>query len=132
MFSLPQAIAAAEAGAFLISPFVGRILDWYKAANKKDYAAKEDPGVKSVGQIYNYYKKYDYKTIVMGASFRNVGEIVELAGCDYLTISVCFPDTIVMLGLLLNGFFTAQLPRGLVQLEGPHRGKTQSQRCKIP
>ncbi|MCJ1276681.1 sedoheptulose-7-phosphate:D-glyceraldehyde-3- phosphate transaldolase [Puttea exsequens] len=87
MFSLPQAIAAAEAGAFLISPFVGRILDWYKAANKKDYAAKEDPGVKSVGQIYNYYKKYDYKTIVMGASFRNVGEIVELAGCDYLTIS---------------------------------------------
>ena len=88
MFSLPQAIAAAEAGAFLISPFVGRILDWYKAANKKDYSAQEDPGVKSVQQIFNYYKKYDYKTIVMGASFRNVGEITELAGCDYLTISV--------------------------------------------
>ena len=89
MFSLPQAIAAAEAGAFLISPFVGRILDWYKAANKKDYSAQDDPGVKSVQQIFNYYKKFGYKTIVMGASFRNVGEITELAGCDYLTISVC-------------------------------------------
>ena len=88
MFSLPQAIAAAEAGAFLISPFVGRILDWYKAANKKDYDAQDDPGVKSVQAIFNYYKKYGYKTIVMGASFRNVGEITELAGCDYLTISV--------------------------------------------
>lgn len=87
MFSLVQAIAAAEAGAFLISPFVGRILDWYKAAMKKDFSPSEDPGVKSVGQIYNYYKKFGYKTIVMGASFRNVGEIVELAGCDYLTIS---------------------------------------------
>jgi transaldolase len=91
MFSLPQAIAAAEAGAFLISPFVGRILDWYKAAHKKEYSATEDPGVKSVGAIFNYYKKYGYKTIVMGASFRNVGEITELAGCDYLTISVCSP-----------------------------------------
>ena len=89
MFSLPQAIAAAEAGAFLISPFVGRILDWYKAANKKEYSAQDDPGVKSVQQIFNYYKKFGYKTIVMGASFRNVGEITELAGCDYLTISVC-------------------------------------------
>ena len=88
MFSLPQAIAAAEAGAYLISPFVGRILDWYKAANKKDYSAHEDPGVKSVVQIFNYYKKYGYKTIVMGASFRNIGEITELAGCDYLTIAV--------------------------------------------
>ena len=88
MFSTPQAIAAAEAGAFLISPFVGRILDWYKAANKKDYAAQDDPGVHSVQQIFNYYKKFGYKTIVMGASFRNLGEITELAGCDYLTISV--------------------------------------------
>ena len=88
MFSLVQAIAGAEAGAFLISPFVGRILDWYKAAMKKDYAAHEDPGVKSVHSIFNYYKKYGYKTIVMGASFRNIGEITELAGCDYLTISV--------------------------------------------
>jgi len=87
MFSLVQAIAAAEAGAFLISPFVGRILDWYKAAMKKDFAPSEDPGVKSVGAIFNYYKKYGYNTIVMGASFRNVGEITELAGCDYLTIS---------------------------------------------
>ncbi|EOD49436.1 putative transaldolase protein [Neofusicoccum parvum] len=87
MFSLVQAIAAAEAGAFLISPFVGRILDWYKAATKKEYSAAEDPGVKSVESIFNYYKKYGYNTIVMGASFRNVGEITELAGCDYLTIS---------------------------------------------
>jgi transaldolase len=87
MFSLVQAIAAAEAGVFLISPFVGRILDWYKAAMKKEYAATEDPGVKSVHAIFNYYKKFGYKTIVMGASFRNVGEITELAGCDYLTIS---------------------------------------------
>jgi len=87
MFSLEQAIAAAEAGAFLISPFVGRILDWYKAATGKTYTAQEDPGVKSVQHIYNYYKKYNYSTIVMGASFRNKGEITELAGCDYLTIS---------------------------------------------
>ena len=88
MFSLPQAIAAAEAGAFLISPFVGRILDWYKVAMKKDFAPHEDPGVKSVQSIFNYYKKHGYKTIVMGASFRNLGEITELAGCDYLTIAV--------------------------------------------
>jgi transaldolase len=87
MFSLVQAIAAAEAGAFLISPFVGRILDWYKAAHKRDYTPQEDPGVKSVQAIFNYYKKYGYNTIVMGASFRNSGEITELAGCDYLTIS---------------------------------------------
>ncbi|KAI8966393.1 transaldolase-like protein [Daldinia sp. FL1419] len=87
MFSLVQAIAAAEAGAFLISPFVGRILDWYKAATKKEYSKEDDPGVKSVQAIFNYYKKYGYKTIVMGASFRNTGEITELAGCDYLTIS---------------------------------------------
>ncbi|KAL1606253.1 Transaldolase [Paraconiothyrium brasiliense] len=87
MFSLTQAIAAAEAGAYLISPFVGRILDWYKAATKKEYSAQEDPGVKSVGTIFNYYKKYGYNTIVMGASFRNIGEITELAGCDYLTIA---------------------------------------------
>jgi len=87
MFSLVQAIAAAEAGAFLISPFVGRILDWYKASTKKEYKKEEDPGVKSVQAIFNYYKKYGYKTIVMGASFRNTGEITELAGCDYLTIS---------------------------------------------
>ncbi|RJE24670.1 hypothetical protein PHISCL_02985 [Aspergillus sclerotialis] len=87
MFSTVQAIAGAEAGAFLISPFVGRILDWFKAAHKRDYTAAEDPGVKSVQNIYNYYKKHGYNTIVMGASFRNTGEITELAGCDYLTIS---------------------------------------------
>ncbi|OQO04408.1 Transaldolase [Cryoendolithus antarcticus] len=87
MFSLVQAIAAAEAGAFLISPFVGRILDWYKANTKQEYDAQSDPGVKSVREIFNYYKKYGYKTIVMGASFRNIGEITELAGCDYLTIA---------------------------------------------
>ncbi|PVH96716.1 transaldolase [Periconia macrospinosa] len=87
MFSLVQAIAAAEAGAYLISPFVGRILDWYKAATKKEYSPEEDPGVKSVQSIFNYYKKYGYNTIVMGASFRNIGEITELAGCDYLTIA---------------------------------------------
>jgi len=87
MFSLVQAIAAAEAGAFLISPFVGRILDWFKASTKKEYKKEEDPGVASVKAIFNYYKKFGYKTIVMGASFRNIGEITELAGCDYLTIS---------------------------------------------
>jgi transaldolase len=87
MFSLVQAIAAAEAGAYLISPFVGRILDWYKANTKQEYTKENDPGVKSVQQIFNYYKKYNYKTIVMGASFRNIGEITELAGCDYLTIA---------------------------------------------
>ncbi|SPN99951.1 probable transaldolase [Cephalotrichum gorgonifer] len=87
MFSLVQAIAAAEADAFLISPFVGRILDWFKAAKKQEYTKETDPGVASVKSIFNYYKKFGYKTIVMGASFRNTGEITELAGCDYLTIS---------------------------------------------
>ncbi|KAH8816898.1 hypothetical protein F5884DRAFT_777837 [Xylogone sp. PMI_703] len=87
MFSQVQAIAAAEAGAYLISPFVGRILDWYKKATGKEYTKENDPGVASVKSIFNYYKKFGYKTIVMGASFRNTGEITELAGCDYLTIS---------------------------------------------
>jgi transaldolase len=87
LFSLPQAVACADGGITLISPFVGRILDWYKAATKKDYAPAEDPGVVSVTSIYNYYKKFGYKTEVMGASFRNKGEITELAGCDLLTIS---------------------------------------------
>ncbi|XP_011056522.1 PREDICTED: probable transaldolase [Acromyrmex echinatior] len=88
LFSFAQAIACAEAGVTLISPFVGRILDWYVAnTDKKSYEAKEDPGVISVTQIYNYYKKFGYKTVVMGASFRNVGEIKRLAGCDFLTIS---------------------------------------------
>jgi transaldolase len=87
MFSLPQAVRCAEANVQLISPFVGRIYDWYKAANKRDYTGPEDPGVQSVDEIYTYYKKFDYKTEVMGASFRNVGQIIELAGCDALTIS---------------------------------------------
>lgn len=87
LFSFPQAVACAEAGVTLISPFVGRILDWHKKNAGKEYAADEDPGVKSVARIYNYYKNYGYKTIVMGASFRNTGEIEELAGCDFLTIS---------------------------------------------
>ena len=87
MFSLPQAIRCAEANIELISPFVGRIYDWYKAANKRDYVGAEDPGVQSVKEIYTYYKKFRYRTEVMGASFRNTGEIFELAGCDLLTIS---------------------------------------------
>jgi transaldolase len=87
LFGLHQAIACAEAGITLISPFVGRILDWYKKDTGKDYVGAEDPGVQSVTQIYNYYKKFGYKTEVMGASFRNIGEICELAGCDLLTIS---------------------------------------------
>ncbi|HDX1088116.1 transaldolase [Pasteurella multocida] len=88
LFSEAQARACAEAGVYLISPFVGRILDWYKAnSDKKDYAPAEDPGVISVTKIYNYYKQHGYNTIVMGASFRNVGEITELAGCDRLTIA---------------------------------------------
>lgn len=88
LFGFNQAAACADAGVFLISPFVGRILDWYKAnTDKKEYTAEEDPGVISVRQIYNYYKQHDYKTVVMGASFRNIGEIEALAGCDRLTIS---------------------------------------------
>lgn len=88
LFSLPQAIACAEAGATLISPFVGRILDWYKKhEGKEEYPPEKDPGVLSVTQIYHYLKKFNYKTQVMGASFRNVGEIIELAGCDLLTIA---------------------------------------------
>lgn len=87
LFSLVQAARCAEAKVQLISPFVGRIYDWFKTANKRDYVGAEDPGVQSVQEIYTYYKKYGYATEVMGASFRNTGEIVELAGCDLLTIS---------------------------------------------
>jgi transaldolase len=87
LFGFHQAVACAEAEVKLISPFVGRILDWYKKETGKDYASHEDPGVLSVQKIYNYYKKFGYKTEVMGASFRNIGEIIELAGCDLLTIS---------------------------------------------
>ena len=94
LFSLTQAVACAEAGVQLISPFVGRIYDWYKAAMKRDYTGAEDPGVESVTKIFNYYKKFGYHTEVMGASFRNTSQIVELAGCDFLTIS---PDILAQL-----------------------------------
>ncbi|MES2153207.1 MAG: transaldolase [Pseudomonadota bacterium] len=87
LFALPQAIACAEAGAQLISPFVGRIYDWYKKQTGDDFAGAEDPGVQSVKRIYNYYRKFGYDTEVMGASFRNTSQILELAGCDLLTIS---------------------------------------------
>lgn len=87
LFGLHQAIASAEAKVTLISPFVGRILDWYKKDTGKDYVGADDPGVQSVTTIYNYYKHFGYKTVVMGASFRNTGELIELAGCDLLTIA---------------------------------------------
>jgi transaldolase len=87
LFGFGQAVACAEAGVTLISPFVGRILDWYKKSTGKNYEGDEDPGVQSVKKIFNYYKQYHYKTIVMGASFRNIGEIKALAGVDFLTIS---------------------------------------------
>ena len=87
IFSLTQAVACAEAGAFLISPFVGRILDWFKVNTSNEYNSANDPGVESVAKIFNYFKKYNYKTVVMAASFRNKDEILNLAGCDKLTIS---------------------------------------------
>jgi transaldolase len=90
LFGMHQAIAAVDAGVTLISPFVGRILDWYKKDTGKDYQGADDPGVQSVTRIYNYFKKFGYKTVVMGASFRNISEITELAGCDLLTISPQF------------------------------------------
>src|SRR3984885_719521 len=112
LFGLHQAIACAEAGITLISPFVGRILDWYKKDTGRDYTPLEDPGVHSVQTIYNYYKKFGYKTEVMGASFRNMGEITELAGCDLLTIS---PALLAQLDST-----TAELPRKL----DPAKAKT--------
>ncbi|BAP80012.1 transaldolase B [Pseudomonas sp. MT-1] len=87
LFSFTQAVACAEAGVFLISPFVGRIYDWYKKSEGRDYVGDEDPGVQSVSRIYDYYKAHGYETVVMGASFRNAGQIEALAGCDRLTIS---------------------------------------------
>jgi transaldolase len=112
LFGLHQAIACAEAGITLISPFVGRILDWYKKDTGHDYAPAEDPGVLSVRTVYNYYKKFGYKTEVMGASFRNIGEITELAGCDLLTIS---PNLLAQLDST-----TGDLPRKL----DPEKAKT--------
>jgi len=90
LFGFCQAVACAQAGVFLISPFVGRILDWYKKTEGKEYGAEDDPGVLSVKKIYRYYKKFGYPTVIMGASFRNAGEIEELAGCDRLTIGPNF------------------------------------------
>jgi len=93
LFSFAQAVACAEAGVTLISPFVGRILDWFvKNTDQKEFQPADDPGVKSVTAIYNYYKKFGYNTVVMGASFRNTGQITELAGCDFLTISPSLLD----------------------------------------
>ena len=92
LFHLAQARACAEAGVYLISPFVGRILDWYKANTKQDYTAETDPGVLSVREIYQFFKQHGYNTIVMGASFRNIGEVLALAGCDRLTISPALLD----------------------------------------
>ena len=109
LFSFTQAVAAAEAGAFLISPFVGRILDWYKASTgKADYSAEEDPGVISVSKIYNFYKESGYKTVVMGASFRNTAEIEQLAGCDRLTIS---PDLLAKLAMDQDKLVQRLIPR---------------------
>lgn len=94
LFSMAQAVACADAGVFLISPFVGRILDWYKKSTGEDYTAETDPGVLSVRSIYNYYKNFGIETVVMGASFRNTGEIEALAGCDRLTISPQLMDAL--------------------------------------
>ena len=102
LFSLPQAVRCAEAKVQLVSPFVGRIYDWYKAAMKRDYTGAEDPGVKSVTEIYAYYKKFGYATEIMGASFRNTSQIIELAGCDLLTIS---PE---LLGKLAGSYETVE------------------------
>jgi transaldolase len=116
LFSFAQARACAEAGAFLISPFVGRILDWYKASTGKDsYPAAEDPGVVSVTTIYKYYKEHGYKTVVMGASFRNTGEIIELAGCDRLTIS---PNLLEELSQTSGGLETKLVDKGVTKTPG--------------
>ncbi|UYZ85435.1 transaldolase [Entomomonas sp. E2T0] len=115
LFSFAQAVACAEAGVFLISPFVGRIYDWYKKAENRDFTAVEDPGVQSVSRIYHYYKQYNYSTIVMGASFRNIGQIEQLAGCDRLTIS---PDLLEKL---------AQDNNDLPRILSPEQGTQETQ-----
>jgi transaldolase len=124
LFSFAQAVACAEAEVQLISPFVGRILDWYKKSTGRDqYAAAEDPGVISVTQIYNYYKKHGYKTEVMGASFRNVGEILELAGCDLLTISPSLLEELAK----TPGTVTRKLsPENANSLDAPKQSLTES------
>lgn len=122
LFSFAQARACAEAGVFLISPFVGRILDWYKAKEKRDYGADEDPGVVSVRNIYKYYKDHGYKTVVMGASFRNVGEIMALAGCDRLTIAPTLLEELAsveghLTRHLVDGGATKQRPARLTEAQ---------------
>ena len=117
LFSFAQARACAEAGVFLISPFVGRILDWYKAKEKRDYGADEDPGVVSVRNIYKYYKDHGYKTVVMGASFRNVGEIMALAGCDRLTIAPTLLEELAS----VEGHLTRHLVDGGATKQRPPR-----------
>lgn len=123
LFSFAQARACAEAGVYLISPFVGRILDWYKAkTGKESYAPMDDPGVVSVTKIYNYYKEHGYQTVVMGASFRNIGEIQSLAGCDRLTISPQLLDELAnnntpLSTQLVDKGKTSEPPAGLTESE---------------
>ncbi len=113
MFHFVQAVACAEAKITLVSPFVGRIYDWYKNHEKRDYTAVEDPGVLSVTKIYQYYRKFDYPTIVMGASFRNKGQIEQLAGCDYLTISPTLLSELQQDAGNLKQVLTAQAAKAL-------------------
>ena len=110
LFSFAQARACAEAGVYLISPFVGRILDWYKKDTGKDYTAETDPGVISVTEIYDYYKQHGYSTVVMGASFRNIGEIIELAGCDRLTIGPALLEELANTDVIVTEKLKAVLP----------------------
>jgi len=117
LFSFAQARACAEAGVFLISPFVGRILDWYKAKTGEEYTSETDPGVVSVKQIYSWYKEHGFKTVVMGASFRNIGEITALAGCDRLTIG---PSLIEELGAT-EGELSQSLKDGGANKEKPSK-----------
>ncbi|OLY85481.1 Transaldolase [Smittium mucronatum] len=121
LFSFAQAVACAEAGVTLISPFVGRIKDWYAASTGKSYEARDDPGVHSVKKIYNYYKQHGYKTVIMGASFRSAGEIEELAGCDFLTISPNYlqelQDTVAPLEVKLTHETAMQTPIEKITLD---------------
>ncbi len=126
LFSMAQAVGAAEAGAKLISPFVGRILDWHKKTEQRDYAPAEDPGVKSVREIYTYYKTFGYPTEVMGASFRSKGEVLELAGCDLLTIS---PE---LLGELQSSTEAAPRKLSAGELQGPETGAAGGGRKDVP
>ncbi len=123
IFSLAQAIACANAGVYLISPFVGRILDWYVTNTGKSYSALEDPGVKSVKEIYNYFKKHGHETIVMAASFRNKEEIVELAGCDRLTIS---PNLLNQLSISEGDLSPRLSPQSSIKTDIPYQEINES------